>query len=73
MQSPFFKDIQPIWRYDEIDVVSPGVFSHSILVSNGLVVTVHFREFRYDIAPLLTLAGNGQVQEGRTKEQSASA
>ena len=57
--------MQPIWLYDEIDLVSPGVFSHSILVSNGLVVTIHFREFRYHIAPLLTPARNGLVEESR--------
>lgn len=73
VQSSVFSDVQPIWLYDEIDVVSPGVFSHSILVSTGLVVTIYFREFRYYIAPLVTVARNGQVQEQRAKQQSASA
>jgi len=60
-----FQEIHPIWLYDEIDVVSPGVFSHSILVSNGLVVTIHFREFRYYIAPLLDPSLNGAADEAQ--------
>jgi hypothetical protein len=75
VKSKVFSDVQPIWLYDEIDVVSPGVFSHSILVSNGLVVTIHFRDFRYFIAPLLTPTRNGAVSDERRAEvvQSASA
>ena len=53
VQSKVFDEVQPIWLYDEVDVVSPGVFSHSILISSGLVVTIHFSDFRYFIAPLL--------------------
>src|ERR1700722_29409 len=30
VQSKVFDRVQPIWLYDEVDVVSPGVFSHSI-------------------------------------------
>ena len=75
VKSNVFSDVQPIWLYDEIDVVSSGVFSHSILVSNGLVVTIHFHEFRYLIAPLLTPNRNGVFSEERRAEvvQSASA
>jgi hypothetical protein len=74
VRSAVFREVQPIWLYDEIDVVSPGVFSHSILVSNGLVVTIHFRDFHYHIARLLTPASNGQVPEGRAAPpQPASA
>ncbi len=75
VKSNVFSDVQPIWLYDEIDVVSPGVFSHSILVSNGLVVTIHFRDFRYLIAPLLIPNRNGTISEGAGAAipQSASA
>ena len=62
--------VQPIWLYDEIDLIEPGVFSHSILVSNGLVVTIHFREFHYHIAPLLTPARNGHVPAERAVAKS---
>ena len=75
LESKVFSDVQPIWLYDEIDRVGPGVFSHSILVSNGLVVTIQFREFRYHIAPLLALSRNGAVeqQQPAARPQSASA
>jgi len=49
----FFRDVRPVWLYEEVDLIGPGVFSHSILLSNGLVVTIQFREFSYHIAPLL--------------------
>ncbi len=66
VKSNVFSDVQPIWLYDEIDVVSPGVFSHSILVSNSLVVTIHFRDFRYLIAATLLIPNrNGTISEGR--------
>ena len=64
--SKAFSDVQPIWLYDEIDLIEPGVFSHSILVSNGLVVTIQFREFRYHIAPLLDAARNGSVEQEKS-------
>jgi hypothetical protein len=51
--SNVFNDTQPIWLYDEVDVVGPGVFSHEILISNGRVVRVLFRDFRYEIARLV--------------------
>jgi hypothetical protein len=66
---------RPTWLYDDIDLVEPGVFSHSILVSNGLVATIQFREVRYHIAPLLTPARTGAAEEGRpaARRKSASA
>jgi hypothetical protein len=48
-----FRTGQPIWLYDEIDVVEPDVFSHEIFISDGRVVKVLFREFRYQFAPLV--------------------
>ena len=44
---------QPHWIWDEFDIVEPGVFAHSILYSDGRVVTIRFRDFRYEIAPLI--------------------
>ena len=73
VQAEVFSDIQPTWLYDEIDLVEPGVFSHSILVSNGLVVTILFREFRYHIAPLLIPTHNGAVAETRRPAPRKSA
>ena len=70
VESEVFSYVQPIWLYDEIDLIEPGVFSHSILVSNGLVVTIHFREFHYHIAPLLTPARNGHVPAERAAPKS---
>src|SRR5262249_46625883 len=40
-----FHEVQPIWLYDEIDLVQPGVFSHEILLSNGRVIRLVFQEF----------------------------
>ncbi len=75
LASKDFSDVQPIWLYDEIDLIEPGVFSHAILVSNGLVVTIQFREFRYHIAPLLDTARNGSVEQAQaaTRRRSATA
>ena len=72
VEAPVFSDGRPEWMYDEIDLIEPGVFSHSILVSNGLVVTIQFREFRYHIAPLLDAARNGAAAE-QVRPKSASA
>jgi hypothetical protein len=57
---------RPTWLYDEVDLVGPGVFSHSIFLSTGLVVTIKFCEFRYHIAPLLDTARKGTVEEKQT-------
>src|SRR5262249_13396364 len=38
LQSAIFHKTQPIWLYDEVGVVEPGVFSHEILVSDGRVI-----------------------------------
>jgi len=52
LQAEIFRKVQPIWLYDEVDVVEPGVFSHEILVSDGRVIKLRFRDFNYHIAPL---------------------
>jgi hypothetical protein len=48
LESSVFYNEQPIWLYDEIAVVRPGVFSHEILISNGYVYRFVFKEFEYD-------------------------
>jgi hypothetical protein len=53
IRSPVFNPVQPIWLYDEFDVIRPGVFTHSILISDGRIVTIQFRDFRYYLANLL--------------------
>jgi hypothetical protein len=53
VESPPFHAAQPIWLYDEIDLVEPGVFSHEILISDGRVVKLRFRDFQYYIASLI--------------------
>jgi hypothetical protein len=71
LRSAVFSDVQPIWLYDEIDLVEPGVFSHEILISNGFVVKLRFREFHYHIARLLIPSANGDaVQPAPQKSAS---
>jgi hypothetical protein len=51
--SSVFNRTQPHWLWDEFDLVEPGVFTHSILISDGRVVTIYFRDFHYDLAELV--------------------
>src|SRR5438270_1917164 len=44
LQAEAFHGSNPIWLYDEVDVVEPGVFSHEILVSDGRVIKLLFRD-----------------------------
>jgi hypothetical protein len=48
-----FKAGQPNWLYEEVDLISPGVFQHEILISDGRVIRIRFHDFRYHIARLL--------------------
>jgi hypothetical protein len=59
VEAKVFSSRQVEWMYDEIDLVEPGVFSHSIFLSTGVVVTIRFRAFNYRIARLLTPVPNG--------------
>jgi hypothetical protein len=43
------------WLYEEIDVVSPGVFSLEIMFHNGLLLKLQFQEFRWLLAEQLAL------------------
>lgn len=54
LHSDAFNKVQPIWLYDEIDVVEPGVFSHEIFVSDGRVIRLTFREFQMQVAKLVS-------------------
>ncbi len=51
--SNVFNQVQPIWLYDEFDMVGPRAFTHSILISDGRVVTIPFRDFHYYIAKII--------------------
>ena len=51
--SELFSDRCPVWLYEEIDVVAPGVFSHEILYSDGRVLKILFHDFHYDTARLV--------------------
>ncbi len=46
----FRHDPAPHWIWDEFDLVEPGFFTHSILLSDGRVVTIRFRDFHYHLA-----------------------
>ena len=54
---------QPIWLYDEIDVVTPGEFVHEILVSDGRVIRIQFSDFRLEIAPLVGPVKMSELQQ----------
>ena len=71
VKSDVFHPGQPIWLYDEVDLVEPGVFSHEILISDGRVVKIQFREFRYQIAPLVLPGTSGQKEGVPDKAVSA--
>jgi hypothetical protein len=51
--SRVFCATQPTWLHDEFDLVDVGVFSHTILLSDGRVIRLVFRDFDYSIAPLV--------------------
>ena len=54
VDSPVFRHDNVIWLYDEVGCVKKGVFSHEILFSNGNVLLVKFRSFRYTERPIVT-------------------
>lgn len=74
VDSPVFHKGRPHWIYDEIDIVEPGVFSHEILLSDGRVIKLLFRDFTYHIAPLCLPGKPVAVEEpAKPKRQMASA
>jgi hypothetical protein len=70
LQADVFRKVQPIWLYEEVDVIKPGVFSHEILISDGRVIKLLFRDFNYHIAPLCLPKGTAGTPP---KERMASA
>lgn len=62
----------PLWLYDEFDVVEPGIFSHEVLLSNGQVVQLRFRELCFHLAPIISLASVGSIK-GKLPGKAASA
>lgn len=54
VESPVFRDNNVIWLYDEVGWVKKGVYSHEILFSNGNVLLVKFKGFKYTEAPIIT-------------------
>ena len=51
--SDVFHPGHAVWLYDEIDVVKAGDFLQEVLLSDGRVLKIRFREFRLEIAPLV--------------------
>jgi hypothetical protein len=52
---------KPLWLNEEVDVVAPGVYSHEILLSDGHVVKIVFRDFYYEVAPIIGVAEGSAV------------
>ncbi len=52
VSAPVFRSVQPIWLYEEEDVIKPGLFEQEILISDGRVIKIRFRDFHYSIVPL---------------------
>ena len=57
VESPVFRQDMVLWLYDEVDVVKKGVFSHSILLSNGDVLIFRFKDFALSMEPIVVSAG----------------
>jgi hypothetical protein len=72
VRSPVFHAGQPIWLYEEVDLIEPGLFQHEILVSDGRVISIRFRDFHYDIVPLPGYEKAAKSRR-RTKKRSAVA
>lgn len=51
--SEVFSEVQRTWLYDEFDIEGSGVYTHSILVSDGRVLKIFFREFDYRLARIV--------------------
>ncbi len=72
LASPVFKGVQPLWLYDEVDLINNNEFSHEILISDGRVIKLQFSDFTYHIAPLCK-EGRASSQAEPKKKQMASA
>jgi hypothetical protein len=69
--SDVFNRVQPHWLWDEFDLIEPGLFAHSILISDGRVVTIRFHGFRYTVAPLVNPGVFQRLQTQPTAKASA--
>jgi len=67
-----FDQAQPQWLYDEWSLLRPGVFCHSIFISDGRVIRIPCREFQYDVAPLVLPAENGKGSS-KTRKKAVPA
>lgn len=50
-----------LWLYEELDVIKPGLFLQEILLSDGRVVRIEFKDFSYHVATPLPLS-NGSAK-----------
>jgi hypothetical protein len=68
-QADAFYQGNPAWLYEELDVLAPGVFLQEILLSTGRIVKIRFRDFRFEIAPMVgpirDKGVKGPAEEGR--------
>ena len=71
VSSEVFHPAQPIWLYEEVDVVESGLFSHEILVSDGRIIKIRFTDFHYSIVPLKQEAAAANRQKPARRKASA--
>ncbi len=66
-----FHGPQPYWLYEEEDIVEPGLFCQEILVSDGRVIKIQFRDFHYSIVPLKPEAASAKAKKRARRKASA--
>jgi hypothetical protein len=62
VDSAAFVDENVIWLYDEVNWLEEGTYSHEILFSNGNVLHVKFRGFKYVETPDVTDRVNAELE-----------
>jgi hypothetical protein len=72
VDSAVFNKAKPIWLYEEVDAIEPGLFLHEILVSDGRVIKIRFTDFHYSIVPLKQEASAAQKPQ-KPARRAASA
>ena len=72
IDAPVFLGAQPIWLYEEEDVIKPGLYEQEILVSDGRVIKIRFRDFHYSIVPLKENA-SAKVQPRKPARRTKTA
>jgi hypothetical protein len=77
LQEPLIEEFAPWpfskehvhWLYDEFDVQSGGGYQHQVLLSDGRVVTLRFRDIRhFEFAPEKTV---GRKRKPKTQKRGA--